>query len=437
MTTPTTRTSRPADLNRPLRPGPIPHSRPPGWPQGRPNWPLDHLLGRLLARVPLLALVLFLSGIAGCGGGGSGTPGPPAVYSNQIAVQLLANTWNIPTVSVTLCVPGTSTCQTIGNILLDTGSVGLRISHSALSLRLSPVTDGGGDVNECFTFSSGSVFGPVVSADVVLGGEPAVTVDVQVTNANLTLPSSCTNVSSVISEGINGILGVGYPFTQYDYGTYYTCPSSGCSTTTTSLSCSNSNGPAPCQVANPVFSFPSDNNGILLSMPSISSGGAPPPVYGILTFGINTQSDNGLSGLTVYTVSSANACGSSSSFLDASFTGGSSGSCAFLDSGSNGLFFGAGTFTVCGQYNSWYCPSSSPAPVSLTLTGANGTTGSFALSVLSENTIAASNNIAWNDLAGPYSSSNDSTFDAGLPFFFGRTVAVGFETAGQTPFWAF
>ena len=128
-----------------------------------------------------------------------------------MVVSLLSTQWNIPTVSVTLCIPGTTTCQTVDNILLDTGSVGLRISHAALSLGLPPVSDGGSEVDECYQFSSGSVFGPVVSADVVLGGEPAVTVDVQVSNDTLA-PSSCTNISSVTSGGVNGILGIGYPF---------------------------------------------------------------------------------------------------------------------------------------------------------------------------------------------------------------------------------
>ena len=397
--------------------------------------PMMSLLGRLLARARLLTLFLLFSGIAGCGGGG-GSSGPPAVYSNQVVVSLLSTQWNIPTVSVTLCLPGTATCQTVDNILLDTGSVGLRISHSALTLNLPPVTEGGSNVDECYQFSSGSVFGPVVSADVVLGGEPAVPVDVQISNASLTPPSSCTSVSSVTSGGVNGILGVGYPFTLYDLGIYYLCSSSGCSTGTSSLGCSDSSaGTPPCQVANPVFSFPTDNNGILLSLPSIPSSGAPPPVYGTLTFGLNTQSDNSLSGLTVYEVSANNSCGSSSSYLEASFTGESSGSCAFLDSGSNGLFFGTTTFPVCNTY--WYCPSSSPAPISLTLTGGNGTTGSFGLSVINENSIQNSSNIAWNDLAGPYSTTNNSTFDAGLPFFFGRSVAVGYQTGSQNPFWAF
>ena len=404
------------------------------------SFPL-RLLGRLLARAPLLALFLLFSGIASCGGGG-GSSGPPAVSSNQMVVSLLSTQWNIPTVSVTLCIPGTTTCQTVDNILLDTGSVGLRISHAALSLGLHPVSDGGSEVDECYQFSSGSVFGPVVSADVVLGGEPAVTVDVQVSNASLTPPSSCGTASSVTSGGVNGILGIGYPFAQYDGGLYYLCSSSGCPSQPSCSTPQGSTGTFPCQVANPVFSFPSENNGILLSLPSLPSGGAPAPVYGTLTFGLNTQNDNSLSGLTIYGISASNSCGSNDSFIEASFTGGASGSCGFLDSGSNGLFFGTGTFksgsetfTVCNKY--WYCPSPSPAPISLTLTGANNTPGTFSLSVIDENNIVNSPNIAWNDLAGPYSASNDSTFDAGLPFFFGRTVAVGYQTGSQNPFWAF
>ena len=402
---------------------------------------LGRLFRHLLVRARLLTLFLLFSGIAGCGGG-SGSSGPPAVYSNQVVVSLLSGQWNIPTVSVTLCLPGTATCQTVDNILLDTGSVGLRISHSVLTLNLPPVTDNGSNVDECYQFSSGSVFGPVVSADVVLGGEPAVPVDVQISNASLTPPSSCTQVSSVTSGGVNGILGVGYPFTQYDLGIYYLCSSSGCPNQPSCSNTQGSNGSFPCQVANPVFSFPTDNNGILLSLPSVPSSGAPPPVYGTLTFGLNTQSDNSLSGLTVYEVSANNSCGSSSSYLEASFTRGSSGSCAFLDSGSNGLFFGTGNFTsgsvtfkVCNTY--WYCTSSPLAPISLILTGGNGTTGSFDLSVINESSIQNSSNIAWNDLAGPYSTTNNSTFDAGLPFFFGRTVAVGYQTESQNPFWAF
>src|SRR4051794_15179060 len=41
---------------------------------------------------------------------------------------------NKPCVSVTVCTPGTSTCQTIHDILLDTGSYGLRVFKSVLTV---------------------------------------------------------------------------------------------------------------------------------------------------------------------------------------------------------------------------------------------------------------------------------------------------------------
>jgi len=41
--------------------------------------------------------------------------------------QIATGTRNMLQTSVTICVPGTSTCQTIDNIQVDTGSQGLRI----------------------------------------------------------------------------------------------------------------------------------------------------------------------------------------------------------------------------------------------------------------------------------------------------------------------
>src|SRR5579863_253292 len=46
--------------------------------------------------------------------------------------------------TVTICEPGTSTCQAIPGILVDTGSVGLRVLQSALTtIQLSPLTANG------------------------------------------------------------------------------------------------------------------------------------------------------------------------------------------------------------------------------------------------------------------------------------------------------
>ena len=48
---------------------------------------------------------------------------------------------NEPCTSITLCAPGTSNCQTITDILVDTGSVGLRIFSSVITVELTPVID--------------------------------------------------------------------------------------------------------------------------------------------------------------------------------------------------------------------------------------------------------------------------------------------------------
>jgi len=77
--------------------------------------------------------------------------------------------------SVTVCVPGSATnCQTISGILVDTGSTGLRILSSALTLSLPQETGSNGSpVVECFPFVDGVTWGPVQTADMTIAGEQA------------------------------------------------------------------------------------------------------------------------------------------------------------------------------------------------------------------------------------------------------------------------
>ena len=119
---------------------------------------------------------------------------------------------NKPCVSVTVCTPGTSTCQTIDDILLDTGSFGLRIFKQVLNVSLEQVTGGSGSLAECVQFGDGSSdWGPVQIASVILGNEPAVQVPIQVIDSTFgTAPSACQNADqSPADAGFNGILGVG------------------------------------------------------------------------------------------------------------------------------------------------------------------------------------------------------------------------------------
>src|ERR1043166_371677 len=67
-------------------------------------------------------------------GSGSGSGSVPNVMPVVVNAGPTNNSFNQPFASVTICVPGTSNCQTIGGILIDTGSYGLRILSRAVNL---------------------------------------------------------------------------------------------------------------------------------------------------------------------------------------------------------------------------------------------------------------------------------------------------------------
>ena len=132
-------------------------------------------------------------------------------------------TYNGLYTTVTVCLPGTLQCQTIPNVLVDTTSVGLRVFNSVLTTvpatELQTVRDSvGNQVEECQQFSNASyTWGPVLVADVGLGGETASSVPIQVIgDVTFAVPAgtclslgSGTNLDSVETLGANGILGVG------------------------------------------------------------------------------------------------------------------------------------------------------------------------------------------------------------------------------------
>ena len=138
----------------------------------------------LLSRIFLpFGLVTASILIFGCGGGSGNT-----AESSQTATNPGSNVQAITVnggpdfnfvdgafTSVTVCVPGSSTnCQTIGGILVDTGSSGLRILSSALTVSLPQQTNStGSPIAECAVFADGIIWGPVQTADVKIAGEQA------------------------------------------------------------------------------------------------------------------------------------------------------------------------------------------------------------------------------------------------------------------------
>ncbi|MDR5805459.1 DUF3443 domain-containing protein [Caballeronia sp. LZ001] len=344
-------------------------------------------------------------------------------------------TRNMLQTSVTICVPGTNTCQTIDNIQVDTGSHGLRVLASALNsqiaLPLVAASGSNGIVAECSVFGTGYTWGAVRTADVRLAGQVAGATSVQlIADASTpTAPADCAQSGLPMLDASklrgNGILGVG-PFTA-DCGAgcaasamprwYYTCNAGG--------GCTASSLPVAQQVTNPVANFAADNNGVLIELPAIPAAGAS-AVTGTMTFGIGTQANNLLGSATVLKSSS------SSGYVSTSF-GGSQYGTSFIDSGSNGLFFPSTSITTCGA---WYCPAATQA-LSATVRSTSGITTDVSFSVAQSTTLIASGNFAFSNLAGPSSGY----FDWGLPFFFGRRVFTALEgratPAGNGPYYAF
>jgi Protein of unknown function (DUF3443) len=383
--------------------------------------------------------------LVACGGGSSSTATPNTIASTGSNVVPIAVNGG-PTgeyvdaafASVTVCVPGTSTCQTVDDVLVDTGSFGLRILSSALtqvSLPQQKASDGNA-VAECLTFLDSYTWGPVQTADVQIAGEKASSVPIQVlSDTDFTAPSSCTSsgfqsADTLESLGANGILGVGLAAQDCrspclaSYDQYYECPSSGCVST--------GNETLAQQVVNPVAMFAADNNGVIVELPAVSAGGEP-SVTGSLVFGIGTQSNNGLGSATVY------------SAPEGSFTtiyNGQSYPGSFIDSGSNGYFFLDSSLTGlanCGsEAAGFYCPSSTT-----NFTAANVTpSGTVKFSIANAETLFANtSNFALGNLGGVSSNSPPYFFDWGLPFFFGRNVFVAINgrstPSGTGPYWAY
>lgn len=327
---------------------------------------------------------------------------------------------NKPCVSVTVCNPDLSVCHTVNDILLDTGSYGLRIFQQAIpNLTLPPVTSGAGDLTGCVQFADGSsLWGPIRTAAVKLGNEPFVSVPIQVINSSFgSLPLPCANADpSPISSGFAGILGVGVFKEDCGFGcaltaangVYYSC---------NGTTCTGAAVPLANQVQNPVAALPVDNNGVIVLLPSVPLGGVP-FIDGSMILGIGTSSNNTLASPTVLRTDAA---GDFTTIFNGVTTIG------FLDTGSNGLFFpntDPSLLPVCpGPNTDWYCP-----PVTRSLLATNVGAGGAPVSnvsfyVSNLNTLLSSSNRVFVDLGGPSTFG----FDWGLPFFMGRSVAFGIE----------
>ena len=411
------------------------------------------------------------SGSTGTSGGGTTTTaynvanatvdqGPTALAAaNEAAV-------NIMYVNVTICAPGSTTnCQTIDHVQVDTGSQGLRILasvvNSSLLSALSPVTVNGGALAECTQFVDGFSWGPIVTADMHIGGsdtattgETASSLPVQlIGSGSYSVPADCssgsvntTSEDTVATFGANGIIGVGL----FDYDCGSVCVGAantdngyyfGC---TSSSDCVETAVPLSSQMINPVFGLAAnssgvtDNNGVIIELPPVGTTGAA-TVTGTLVFGIGTQTNNALSSSATILTTDSYYGYVSVNFIGMNFPD------SYLDSGSNAYYFNDSSITACGSSSiapGFFCPTS-PVSLSATITGNNGAQSSPTFSVANAVNLFNDNSTyaAFSNLAGSAGTDGASSFAFGLPFFYGHNVYTAMENtnAGGTdgPYFAF
>lgn len=391
------------------------------------------------------------------GSGANGAGAGPNVAATSIDGGLAPPYPNGIFTSVTVCVPGTTLCQTVDGVLVDTGSIGLRLLQSAVpSLALPNVPDASGDtVDNCVSFLDGSfLWGPVVQADIKIGSEAANGVPTQIISSSSSgIPTQCSNggtlVNTLSTLGANGILGIGSEPTDCilqgaDFcdnsqngiiPVYWLCPNG---------TCGSSDNPAAVpfneQVTHPVIAFGTDNNGTVLTLPSLS--GAAASVGGTLTFGIATQTNNEV-GTHQVLLQDANDNITTlfqSQTLNASF----------FDSGSNGYFFPSSIEQVCSDNSSFYCTTASLSAINQDSIG-NQSAVNF--NIDSADTLFTNNpnDSAFSTLAGPLGTAGtcmgggngqSCSFDWGIPFFYGRSVFTAIDgqlinNPNLPPWWAY
>ncbi len=342
--------------------------------------------------------------------------------------------------TIEICSPGGAQCAIIDHVIVDTGSTGLRLFASALNA-INPSllaslpqasTAAGAVTGECESFASGTTWGGVRNADLHWGGsnyagETVANIPIQVigdTDSRVsTIPASCSNqgVSQTARSMIaNGIIGVGLTAKDcgascalYAYPTYYQCDGTQCSPVTM---------PLANQVPNPVSAMSSDNNGSMILLPNLPTGGASSS-SGLLILGISTRSNNQFDSASVV-------LGANGNRMFASNFNGNTLPYSFIDSGSSVNYLastGTVPLTICTSSPNFICPGAS---ITLTAnnTGTQGTSGAANVLIVDAQ-LSFTDQPGYNAVPGlSYAlSGTPSEMDLGASFFYGRVISTLIE----------
>jgi len=384
----------------------------------------------------LLLCCLVVCALLGCGGGGNSSvadTGLKNFVSIKVDKGVNGDYLNGLFTKVTICSVALNNCAEVDNILVDTGSTGLRLIASAIpnDLILNYVGSDGFSVAECTQFVSGVIWGPIANADVKIGGELAKNIPIQLAGVSgfNAVPSDCSSKgqlqNTVQTLSANGVLGISnfvndcgiFCVNNSNNSYYYICDSKGCQ---------NSVLTEAKQVQNPVAHFQKNNNGTVISLPGLSTRSAS-VVEGKLIFGINTELNNQLNDAKRVSLNSTTAT-FSTIYKNHDYA------LSYFDSGSNGIYFDDSSINQCADtfYIGYYCPGLSIS-IDVIFKGVGqeiyGYTfnGADTLSILKNPQFLP----VQPHLIGP-STGSFQDFVWGLPFFYGKDFFTAIENKELT-----
>lgn len=390
--------------------------------------------------------------LASCGGNDDSsshvTAATPPVYLDnvqpvridrptiQTATTLSQSGDNRLLTSVTLCSDAAGTnCQTIDDIVVDTGSVGLKIYDYALSDGGASFADEQDSNNNrlamCARYGSGYAWGKMKVVTLRMAGEtaknlpiavidgaPTAATDATADQNSIPVPSACSTLNGVAQQrkfrDSNGILGVGTPFSNCAdcvvSTTYYSC--------TSANDCTPTFLPTRMQTTQPVASFAADNNGLVIKLPAIDNFGTS-PVAGQMVFGIGTQPDNQPGVVNAFSLDSTGL---------GLLTVNGTVSRVLVDSGTDDYVFPS---ALPVGTNGLYAPPT-PTTVSATFSAVDltglGLDNQQPINIaIADPTSALNANAVVIDGIGRPPTSSSSENLLGLPFFFGKTMYFGLE----------
>jgi len=344
--------------------------------------------------------------------------------------------------TVVICNSNQTNCTSITDLRVDTQTSGIHIFQDALPstlyTSLQNISTTNGNLGNCFNYEGYSYWGNVFQAIVLLNGQKA-SVPIQIIDNTKTHPTTsestnlCTSLTNTPTNSskahYQGIFGIGPK--QQDCGSscvstpsiyYYSCPNGLAQSIAT---CTQTTVPLNQQITNPIAELAENNNGVILQLPQVPSAGVP-SVEGSIILGIDTETNNASTGTQYIPTNTDTSISVSSQGQSYS---------AMINAAASAFTFPSTITTGTVNQITYYCPTTAQNFTSM-IYGSQNIPLTF--SIGNATSLLGHSSYVFAELGIP---SSQNTIIYGIPFFFGKSVFVGFEnrssSLGQGPYYAF